>query len=173
MKTGTEKIRLGISACLLGKEVRYDGGHKLSRYLRDTLGQYVDFVLVCPESECGLPTPREPMRLVGDLEAPRMVTTRTGIDHTEQLLRWARRRVKELEREDLDGFIFKARSPSCGMERVEIYTDETAPHSVGRGLFARAFMEHFPLLPTEEEGRLDGPGPCERFIERVRRRRLC
>ena len=162
-----DKIRLGVSSCLLGEEVRYDGGHKLSRYVRDTLGQYVDYVPVCPEVECGLPTPRESMRLVGDPEAPRLVTTRTGIDHTERMLRWTRKRVKELEREDLDGFIFKAKSPSSGMERVKVYNDKMVPRSVGRGMFARAFIEHFPLLPTEEEGRLNDPGLRESFIERI------
>lgn len=161
------KLRLGISACLLGQEVRYDGGHKLSRFLRDTLGQYVDYVPVCPEVECGLSTPREPMDLLGDPEAPRMVTTRTGIDHTGRMLRWARQRVEELEHEGLHGYIFKAKSPSCGMARVKVYDDAMVPHSVARGLFARAFMERFPLLPAEEEGPLDDPGLCKRFIEQI------
>jgi uncharacterized protein YbbK (DUF523 family) len=153
-----DKIRLGISSCLLGQEVRYDGGHKLSCFLRDTLGQYVDYVPVCPEVECGMPVPREPMHLLGDPDAPRLVTTQTGIDHTERMLRWARRRVQELEQEEICGFIFKARSPSCGVEQ---------PRAVGRGLFARALMERFPLLPTSEEAELEQPGPRKRFIERI------
>ena len=98
-------IRVGISTCLLGENVRYDGGHKLDRYLMDTLGQYVDYVPVCPEVECGLGVPREAIRLVGDPESPRLVTVKTGHDLTERMLAWAGKRVKELEREGLCGFI--------------------------------------------------------------------
>lgn len=162
-----DKIRIGISACLLGREVRYDGGHKLDRFLRDTLGQYVEYVPVCPEVECGLGIPREAMRLVGDPASPRLVTIRTKIDHTERMLSWARRRVKELEEERLCGFIFKSDSPSSGMERVKVYSEEGMPSKTGVGLFAGAFMEHFPLVPTEEEGRLHDPVLRENFIERI------
>ncbi len=162
-----DKIRLGISACLLGQEIRYDGGHKLSHLLCDTLGQYVDYVPVCPEVECGMPVPRETIHLVGDPEAPRLVTTQTGIDHTRRMLRWARRRCKELVREDLDGYIFQARSPSCGVARVKVCDAEMVPRRVGQGMFARTFMERFPLLPAEEEGRLNDPRLRESFIERI------
>jgi uncharacterized protein YbgA (DUF1722 family)/uncharacterized protein YbbK (DUF523 family) len=161
------KIRLGISACLLGQPVRYDGGHKLDRFIADTLGKYVDFLPVCPEVECGLPVPREAMRLVGDPQRPRLVTNKTGIDQTERMLTWARRRVAELEREDLCGFIFKSDSPSSGMERVKVYTPQGMPSKTGVGLFARAFMEHFPLLPVEEDGRLHDPKLRETFIEAI------
>jgi len=161
------RIRLGISSCLLGEKVRYDGGHKLDRYLTDTLGLYVEYVPVCPEKECGLPVPREAMRLVGDPEKPRLVTVRTGMDKTGQMLQWARRRVVELEKENLSGFIFKSKSPSSGMERVKVYDDNGMPSKKGVGLFARAFMDHFPLLPVEEEGRLHDPLIRENFIERV------
>src|SRR5512139_1119277 len=101
-----EKIKLGISTCLLGENVRYDGGHKLDRFLRDTLGHYVEYVPVCPEVECGLPVPREAMRLVGDPGAPRLVTSRTGVDLTDRMLAWARERVEQLSAEDLCGFVF-------------------------------------------------------------------
>lgn len=107
------KIRLGISTCLLGEPVRYDGGHKLDRFLTETLGRYVEYVPVCPEVECGLPVPRESMRLEGDPDSPRLVTSRTGQDMTDRLIRWARKRVIELEKNDLHGFIFKSNSPAA------------------------------------------------------------
>ena len=162
-----ERIRLGVSACLLGEEIRYDGQHKLDRFIRDTLGQYVEFVPVCPEVECGLGIPREAMRLVGDPQAPRLVTVRTGIDHTERMLAWARKRVKELESENLCGYVFKSTSPSCGMARVKVYDRNGVPKNTGVGPFARAFMDHFPLLPVEEEGRLHDPKLRETFVESV------
>jgi uncharacterized protein YbgA (DUF1722 family)/uncharacterized protein YbbK (DUF523 family) len=164
-----QKIRLGISACLLGQEVRFDGGHQLDRFITATLGRYVEFVPVCPEVECGLGVPREAMRLVGDFQAPRLMTVRTKIDHTERMLAWAEKRVRELEREDLCGFIFKSKSPSSGMERVRVYREPPggAPVIKGVGLFARIFMEHFPLLPVEDEGRLHDPELRENFIERL------
>ena len=164
-----EKIRLGISACLLGEPVRFDGGHQWDRFITDTLGQYVEFVPVCPEAECGLGVPREAMRLVGDPEAPRLVTVHTKIDLTERMQTWARKRVEELEQEDLRGFIFKSKSPSSGMERVRVYneTGQGSPVTRGVGMFARIFMEHFPLLPVEEEGRLHDLALRENFIERI------
>lgn len=160
-------IRLGISTCLLGEPVRYDGGHKRDRFITDTLGQYVEFVPVCPETECGLGVPRESMRLQGDPAAPRLVTSRTGVDHTDRMVAWAERRLKELEKEDLCGFIFKSDSPSSGMERVRVYSDKGMPERKGVGIFARRFMEHFPLLPVEEEGRLHDPKLRENFIESI------
>jgi uncharacterized protein YbgA (DUF1722 family)/uncharacterized protein YbbK (DUF523 family) len=160
-------IRLGISTCLLGEKVRYDGGHKLDRFLTDTLGRYVEYVPVCPEVECGLPVPREAMHLEGDPERPRLVTVKTKQDKTDQMLRWARKRVAELEGENLAGFIFKSKSPSSGMERVKVYDKKGAPAGNGVGMFARTFMEHFPLLPVEEDGRLHDPAIRENFIERV------
>lgn len=162
-----EKIKLGISTCLLGENVRFDGGHKLDRYLTDTLGQFVEYVPVCPEMECGFGVPRESFRLVGDPENPRLVTTRTNQDHTERMAEWAKRRVGELEKEDLCGYIFKSGSPSSGMERVKVYDRNGVPSKVGVGLFARIFMNHFTLLPVEEEGRLHDPRLRENFIERI------
>ncbi len=162
-----EKIRLGISSCLLGEKVRYDGGHKLDRWLRDELGRWVDYIPVCPEAECGLGIPREAMRLVGDPAAPRLVTITTGLDHTDRMQAYARRRVRELEAEELCGFIFKSGSPSSGMERIKVYDRNDVPFKVGTGIFARIFMDHFPLLPVEDEGRLHDPRLRENFIERV------
>ena len=162
-----EKIKLGISTCLLGESVRYDGGHRLDRFLTDTLGQYVQYVPVCPEVECGLSIPREAMHLEGDPESPRLVTARTRKDYTAKMLRWALKRVTELEGEDLCGFIFKSNSPSSGMERVKVYSQKGMPVKKGRGMFARTFMDHFPLIPVEEDGRLHDPQLRENFIERI------
>jgi uncharacterized protein YbgA (DUF1722 family)/uncharacterized protein YbbK (DUF523 family) len=162
-----EKIRIGISQCLIGDKVRYDGSHKLDRFLTDTLGKWVEYVPVCPEVECGMPIPREPMHLEGNPESPRLVTINTGIDKTGQMTSWARKRVAELEKEDLLGFIFKSDSPSSGMERVKVYGEKGMPSRNGIGMFARIFMEHFPLLPVEEDGRLHDPDLRENFIERI------
>jgi len=162
-----EKIRMGASACLLGEKVRYDGGHQWDRYLTGTLSQYFDFVPVCPEVEIGLPVPREALRLTGEAERPRLVTSRSGEDLTERMESWAEQRVVELEREGLCGFIFKGRSPSSGMARVKLYEPSGIPSQKGVGLFARIFMEHFPLLPVEEDGRLHDPKLRENFIECV------
>jgi uncharacterized protein YbgA (DUF1722 family)/uncharacterized protein YbbK (DUF523 family) len=162
-----DKIRLGISTCLLGENVRYDGGHKRDRFIIETLGQFVEFVPVCPEVECGLPIPRESMHLAGDPESPRLVTTRTKVDHTERMVKWAKKRVGELEKENLCGFVFKSNSPSSGMERVRVYNEHGIPQKVGIGMFARAFMDHFPLVPVEEDGRLHDIRLRENFIERI------
>ena len=162
-----DKIKLGISSCLLGEKVRYDGGHKLDHFLRDSLGPYVEWVPVCPEVECGLPVPREAMRLVGDPAQPRLVTQRTGVDLTEQMETWAARRVKALAAEDLCGFVFKSKSPSSGLERVKVYGPSGMAVKTGVGLFAAAFTRAFPLLPVEEEGRLCDPELRESFVERV------
>jgi len=162
-----DKIKLGISTCLLGENVRYDGGHKLDRFLTDTLGQYVEYAPVCPEVECGLPIPRESMHLEGDPESPRLVTLRTKQDMTERMVSWAKKRVVELEKEGLCGFIFKSDSPSSGMERVRVYNEKGMPVKKGVGMFARIFMEHYPLLPAEDEGRLHDPKLRENFVERI------
>lgn len=161
------KIKIGISTCLLGEKVRYDGGHKLDRFLTETLGQYVEYVPVCPEVECGLPIPRESMYLEGNPDSPRLVTSHTKQDITERMVQWAKKRVVELEKEDLCGFIFKSNSPSSGMERVRVYNEKRIPVKKGIGIFARIFMEHFPLLPVEDEGRLHDPKLRENFVEHI------
>jgi uncharacterized protein YbgA (DUF1722 family)/uncharacterized protein YbbK (DUF523 family) len=163
----SEKIRIGISSCLLGEMVRYDGGHQLDRYLRDTLGSYFDYVPVCPEVEMGLPTPRETLRLAEGDDGQRLIFSRSGEDITERMQAWAGKRVAELEQENLCGFIFKAKSPSSGMERVKLYDRNGVPAKKGVGFFARTFMEHFPLLPVEEDGRMHDPHLRENFIECV------
>jgi uncharacterized protein YbbK (DUF523 family) len=162
-----EKIRIGVSTCLMGDLVRYDGGHVHDRYVTDTMGRYVQFVPVCPEMEAGFGVPREPIRLVGDPAFPRLMTVNSKKDLTATMMTWARQRVKELEAEDLCGFIFKSKSPSGGMERVKVYSASGRPVKKGVGLFARAFMTHFPLIPVEEEGRLHDPRLRENFIERI------
>ena len=160
-------IKIGISSCLLGQNVRYDGGHKLDRYLRDTLGQFVQWVPVCPEVESGLPVPRDAMHLTVKSGETRLVTIRTGIDHTERMLMWADGRLSELEKLDLCGFVFKSRSPSSGMQGVKVYSPSGAVVHKASGLFAGAFMKRFPHIPAEDEGRLKDPGLRENFIERV------
>lgn len=165
--TNPEKIKLGISGCLLGEKVRYDGRHQHDRFITDTLGQYFEFVPVCPEVECGLDVPRETMRLTGDPQDPKLMTTHTNIDHTERMKKWAKKRVKELEKENLCGFIFKSRSPSSGMERVKVYVTPKKISKTGVGLYAKAFTDHFPLLPVEEDGRLHDIKLRENFIERI------
>lgn len=160
-------IKIGISSCLLGHKVRYDGGHKLDGFLRDTLGKFVEYIPVCPEQECGLGVPREAMRLEGDPEAPRLITIRSRKDLTKKMKKWSVKRVKELENEELCGFIFKSKSPSSGMERVKVYSGKGMPVLKGTGLFAKEFINHFPLIPVEEEGRLHDPLLRENFIERI------
>jgi uncharacterized protein YbgA (DUF1722 family)/uncharacterized protein YbbK (DUF523 family) len=160
-------IRLGISTCLLGENVRYDGGHKLDRFLVHTLGRFVEWVPVCPEVEMGLPTPRESMRLVGDPESPRLVAPKSGIDYTDRMQAWAQERLDQLAAEDLHGFVFKKDSPSSGLFRVKVYNEHGMAQRTGTGIFPRALMQRFPLLPLEEEGRLNDMPLRENFIERV------
>lgn len=161
------RIVLGVSSCLLGQKVRYDGGHKMNHYISDLLSNYFDFIPVCPEVECGLTTPREAMRLTGDPELPRLVTSKTGIDLTEQMENWCSQRIKDLEPLKIRGFIFKKNSPSSGLFRVKVYQTKGPPLTTGRGLFAQAMTRAFPLLPVEEEGRLVDTRLRENFIERV------
>ena len=174
-----ERPRIGISACLLGDEVRYDGGHKRDPFLVETFGAHVDWVKVCPEEEAGFGTPRDPMRLV--LTTPprprgkgerfpaddlSLVVIKSGADVTARLRRYSTVKVDKLARLDLSGYILKKDSPSCGMERVKVYTT-AMPERAGRGLFAEALLARLPNLPVEEEGRLGDPRLRENFIERV------
>lgn len=163
-----EKIRIGVSSCLLGEKVRYDGQHKHDSYITGVLSQWFEFVAVCPEYELGLGVPRETMRLEGDPDHPRLMTLKSRRDLTDQMQAWCDRRVMELEKENLCGFIFKSKSPSSGMERVKVYPkDGGMAVKTGSGLFARTFMDHFPDIPVEEEGRLNDAALRENFIERV------
>jgi uncharacterized protein YbgA (DUF1722 family)/uncharacterized protein YbbK (DUF523 family) len=158
-------LRIGVSACLLGEPVRFDGGHKRDFFLVDALGRFVDWVPVCPELESGLGVPRESMRLVGTTGEIRLVTVRTAQDHTDTVTRYALRRIEQIAEEGLSGFVLKRDSPTCGMERVRVYNRIGVPTRNGRGLFAAALTERFPTLPVEEEGRLTDPRLRENFIE--------
>jgi len=160
-------IRIGISACLLGEKVRYDGGHKRDSYLVETLGRYVEWVPVCPEVEMGLGTPRDTLRLVRISNDIHLIMPKTGADHTPAMHAYAARRVRDLAGENLRGYILKKGSPSCGMERVRVFDAHGVPAKSGRGLFAAALLQQFPHLPVEEEGRLCDPHLRENFIERV------
>jgi uncharacterized protein YbgA (DUF1722 family)/uncharacterized protein YbbK (DUF523 family) len=164
-----EPIRIGVSSCLLGAKVRFDGGHKRSDFLVDKLGSFVEFVPVCPEVEIGLGVPRETLRLVrdGTAHAIRLVANQTAIDHTKAMNSYAERRVMALGREGLSGYILKKDSPSCGMERVRVYGSSGMPTRDGLGLFAAALMRRYPNWPVEEEGRLNDPHLRENFVERV------
>jgi len=138
------EMRLGVSACLMGDEVRYDGGHRRDPYVMDVLDRYFTLVKVCPEVGVGMSTPRETVRLVGRAEAPRMVASETGSDWTARMNRWSRTRVRELKGEDLCGFVFKKNSPSCGVFGVKIYDDKGRPGDSGSGLFAMEFRKRTP-----------------------------
>lgn len=160
-------IRLGISRCLLGDEVRFDGGHKRDHFLADVLGRYVDWVPVCPEVEAGLGTPREAMRLVGDPRRPQLMTITSKRDHTEAMETMIEERIELLDKLNLSGFVFKKGSPSCGVKQVPVYTNQGMPRHSSAGIFAKAFIKQFPLIPVEEEGRLCDPSLRDNFIERV------
>lgn len=162
------ELKLGISSCLLGNKVRYDGQHKYDSWLVETLGNFATYVPVCPEMECGLPVPREAMRLVGKVDNPLLLTVKTLLDHTPRMLGFSAVKLSELMDEELCGFVFKSKSPSSGMERVKVYpANGGAGEKKGVGIFAREFMKAFPLLPVEEEGRLHDPVLRENFIERI------
>ena len=160
-------IRIGISACLLGQPVRFDGGHKRDAFLTETFGRFVEWVPICPEAECGFGTPREAMRLVGAEDGVRMLTIKSRVDLTTAMERYSRSRVAALAREDLSGYVLKKDSPSCGLERVKVYDHHGKCARTGRGLFATALVNAFPHLPVEEEGRLTSPGLRDNFVERV------
>ena len=167
VSSSSTPIRIGVSACLLGDEVRYDGGHKRDRFLTDVLGPCVEWVKVCPEVEAGMGTPREPIHLVAAHGGVRLLTVKTGIDHTERMTTFAGRRAAELADADLCGYVLKKDSPSCGMTRVKVYDGKGPGQRTGIGLFARALLERFPDLPVEDEGRLFDARLRENFIERV------
>jgi uncharacterized protein YbgA (DUF1722 family)/uncharacterized protein YbbK (DUF523 family) len=162
-----EKPRIGVSACLLGQAVRWDGGHKRDRFLNDALAPWVEWVAVCPEIEIGLGAPRETIRLVGNALRPRLVGGASGADHTDAMRAYAEAKLAELERLDLCGYVLKSDSPTCGMERVRVYDRRGMARREGVGAFARVLLERMPELPVEEEGRLNDAGLREAFLERV------
>ncbi len=162
-----DELRIGISSCLLGEEVRYDGGHKRNALVTGALARFMTFVPVCPEVEVGMPVPRPAIRLVrlgGEL---RLIDPKHEVDHTEAMRRYAEARVRELEALDLSGYLLKKDSPSCGMERVKVHSGKGPGVRDGVGLFAEALLRRLPLLPVEEEGRLEDPRLRESFVERV------
>jgi len=161
------RLRVGVSSCLLGQQVRYDGGHKRDDFLVDTLARYVTFVPVCPEVEVGMGTPRESIRLEKHGGEIRLRGVRSGIDHTESMRRYAEERLDALEKADLAGYVLKKDSPSCGMERVKVIGKGGVPTKEGRGIFAERLMERYPLLPVEEEGRLNDPVLRRSFVVRL------
>jgi len=161
-------LRIGISSCLLGDEVRFDGGHKRDAFLTGTLAPFVEWVRVCPEVEVGMGVPRETLRLIKVDGDTRMITTRTAVDYTDRMRAYAARRTRQLESMDLRGYVLKKDSPSCGMERVKVYEPNgTAPVRAGVGTYAAVLKDRFPALPIEEEGRLQDPVLRENFIERI------
>lgn len=161
-----DPIRLGISSCLLGSKVRFDGGHKHDRYLTGVLGEWVEWVSVCPEIDIGLGIPRPTIRLEHAHPVPRLMEPRTREDLTEKMEQYSYTKIEELQSLELDGYVLKRASPSCGMERVRVFS-KGSPTKSGVGVFARVLMERWPNLPVEEEGRLNDPGLRERFIEHV------
>lgn len=162
-----KKPAIGISSCLLGNPVRYDGGSKQDFFLTNTLNRFVNWVPVCPEVECGLPVPREAMQLAGDPDNPRLVAIGSGADHTARMKTWVKRKIRELEKNELCGFVFKSRSPSCALRGVGISAAKGRPKATGPGIFIRTFRREFPLLPVEDEEGLRSPAIRENFIERV------
>ena len=167
VSTSERPIRLGVSSCLLGNEVRFDGGHKRDRFVTDLLGRFVEWVPVCPEVEVGMGTPRPALRLVGEGDSVRMVEIKSGRDHTRAMERYSARRVRALRALELCGYILKKDSPSCGMTRVKVYGEKGMPKRDGKGLYASTLMEAYPNFPVEDEGRLNDPKLRENFIERV------
>jgi uncharacterized protein YbbK (DUF523 family)/uncharacterized protein YbgA (DUF1722 family) len=161
-----DSVRIGVSSCLLGHRVRYDGGHKQNTFVVEGLGPRVQFVPVCPEVELGLGTPRQTLRLVRRDDDVRLIMA-DGHDYTAAMRAFAKRRVNALKDDDLSGYVLKKDSPSCGMTRVKVYEPTGIPSKTGRGVFAEALLARWPHLPVEEEGRLQDTALRENFLERV------
>jgi uncharacterized protein YbbK (DUF523 family) len=160
-------LRIGVSACLLGREVRHDGGHKRDRFLVDVLGPHVEWVPVCPEVELGMGVPRPTIRIEERSGELRLVEPRSGADHTRAMSSFAARRVRELARMELCGYVLKRDSPSCGVERVPVWRANGQAMRSGRGFFAAALLERMPALPVEEEGQLADAALRESFVARI------
>ncbi len=160
------RIRIGISACLLGENVRYDGGNSLDKLLKNTFGRYVEWIPVCPEVECGFAVPREPMILYGNKEEPRLITRYSKIDYTEKFISWVLKKLKEIESLSLSGFIFKSRSPSCGLYDTKIYGDN-GEIVKGSGIFASNLFKRFPFLPVQSSSAIYRRSKMEEFFRYV------
>ena len=163
----TSSLRLGISSCLLGEEVRFNGGHTRDTFLTGPLGQYVEWIPICPEVEIGMGVPRENIRLIGDIANPTLIAPKSKTDYTESMNKWSESYIKSIKSMNLDGYVFKSDSPSCGLYRVRVYENSSVATRKGRGLFARKLTDTFPLLPTEEEGRLHDSRLRENFVEKI------
>jgi len=162
----SRKIRVGISSCLLGEPVRYNGGHKHDRYITDVLGEHFEYVPYCPEVAIGLGVPRATIRLRATSVGARAVQPDVGErDVTDQLSAYGR--TVATDSGDLSGYIFKSRSPSCGPARVKVYDERGSPSGAAAGIYAAAFRAALPLVPVEDEGRLNDPDLRDNFIERV------
>ncbi len=162
------KIKIGVSSCLIGEKVRWNGDHKQNRYVRDVLGGHFEYVPVCPEVEAGMGVPRETVALYGEIENPRMISKKTQVDWTDRMNRYTTERLKQLSGENICGYVFKSKSPSCGLGRVPVYREFGSDYARHRGgLFYSAYNKAFPLIPTEDEGRLNDAKIRENFIVRV------
>lgn len=162
------KIKIGVSSCLIGEKVRWNGDHKQNRYVKDTLCKFFEYTPVCPEVEVGMGTPRETVALYGTLENPKMLSRKTQTDWTQKMNRYTKNRIKDLSKDDLCGYIFKSKSPSCGLGRIPVYDEnDRSKARHGAGIFADAFIKANPFIPTEDEGRLRDPKIRENFIVRV------
>jgi len=162
------KIKIGVSSCLIGEKVRWNGDHKQNHFVREVLANYFEYVSVCPEMEVGMGVPRETVALYGNLDKSRMISKKTQTDWTRPMKNYIKDRLKSLTHDDLCGYIFKSKSPSCGLGRIPVYSEfgsNKARH--GSGMFAQAFTKAFPIVPTEDEGRLNNPRIRENFIVKV------
>ncbi len=160
-------IRIGISSCLLGHSVRYDGGHKRAESIVSDLGCHVEWIPLCPEVEAGLGVPREPMQLVTSDSNTRLITVETREDRTNLLTQFSAKRLRELKVLDLSGYVFKARSPSCGIEHVPLHDEQGNLTLSGIGLFTDAFRNAFPSIPIADEDHLADPAKRECFLAQV------
>jgi len=165
------KPRVGISSCLLGEKVRFDGGNKWHRIIVQIIGPQVEWVPVCPEVEVGMGTPRERVNLVGLPESPAMLATGTGKNWSEEMNTFSRHKIQTMKTLQLDGFIFKKSSPSCGLKNVKVFKDSSLVQWVpfGIGLYARQFLLEFPDLPVADEGELSTKQEAFGFLEKVKR----
>lgn len=167
LRRGSGRPNLGVSACLLGRDVRYNGGNCTNPFVTRELSRFFNWVPVCPEVEMGMSVPREPLRLTGSAETVSMVGLKTGTDYTETMHRFAAAKMGALAPLGLHGFILKNKSPSCGMERIPVFGEQGLPVARTSGLFVQALNSSFPLLPTVEEGRLNDIRQRENFLEAV------
>ena len=163
----SRRVRLGISSCLLGYRVRYDGGHKWDQYLVEVLGPQVEWVAVCPEAEIGLGIPRPPIQLKGNHDTPRLIMPSTGEDLTQQMRTYALVTIRELQALGITGFILKSKSPSCGITNVKLFEDDGSFTRTGVGAFAALLRDQWPELPIIDEIGLSDPKARNHFFERL------